>query len=156
MAGASRASPDATTRTAVGELLGPDVLEQEAARARSHGFVDVLVGVERGQHEHSRLAAVGQEAAGRFQAVHLRHADVHQDNVRSEAARLRECVLAVLRFADYLDVLLGIEDQAEAAAHERLVVGDQHADHRGVGSTGRWARMVKPPSGRRPASSWPP
>ena len=43
--------------------------------------------------------------------------------------------------ADDLDVGLGVEDDAEAGAHERLVVGDQDADHHGaVSRSGRRAR----------------
>ena len=37
--------------------------------------------------------------------------------------------MPVGRLADDFDVLLGVEDQAEAASHERLVVGDEDSDH---------------------------
>jgi len=37
---------------------------------------------------------------------------------------------------------LGVEDHAEAAAHERLVVGDEDADHGDSASTGSRARTA--------------
>src|SRR3954468_203764 len=64
--GARRASPRATRRLpaagrrgggdeadAVGELVGGDVLEEEPAGARAQRVVDVLVEVERREHEHA-------------------------------------------------------------------------------------------------------
>ena len=47
----------------------------------------------------------------------------------SSAARL-ERLGAVGGLADDLDVLLGLEDHPEPRADERLVVDDEHADHR--------------------------
>ena len=57
--------------------------------------------------------------------------------------------------ADDLHLGLGVEDHAEAGAHERLVVDEQDADHvrDSIGST---ARRTKPPPSRGPASSVPP
>ena len=55
--GASSASPAATARIAVDELLGRRVLEQEAARAGLQRVVDVLVEVEGGEDEHARRVA---------------------------------------------------------------------------------------------------
>ena len=45
-------------------------------------------------------------------------------------AREPHRLVAVGRLADHLDVVLGVEQRAEAGAHERLVVGEQDADHR--------------------------
>ena len=44
-----------------------------------------------------------------------------------EAPRLRDRLEPVGGLADDLDVLLGLEDHAEARPHERLVVDDQDA-----------------------------
>ena len=57
----------------------------------------------------------------------------------------------VIRLADHVDVGLRSEDHAEAAAHQRLVVGDDGADH-----SGNRASTAKPPPGRGPASRVPP
>src|SRR5918996_1794619 len=50
----------------VGELLGADVLEEEAAGTGLHGLVDVLVRVESGQDEHAGNAVGGEEAPCRL------------------------------------------------------------------------------------------
>ena len=44
--------------------------------------------------------------------------------------------------ADDLEVVAGLQDHAEAAAHQRLVVGQQHADGHRAASSGRraWTR----------------
>ena len=78
-----------------------------------------------------------QEPARGLESVELRHADVHEDHVGSELAGACEGLESVGRLADDLDVLLRFEDQPEAAAHERLVVGDEHPDHGVVRSGGR-------------------
>ena len=72
------------------------VFEHEAACSGAERFVDVLVEVKRGEHEHPRWligrGAVKDLPSG-FQSVHHRHPDVHQHDVGSEchvsAARLR-------------------------------------------------------------------
>jgi hypothetical protein len=100
------------------ELLGRDVLEQEATRARPERVVDVLVHVEGRQHHDFRVHAVGcEQPARRLDPIDLRHADVHEHDVRSQAQRLRHGVRAVGSLAGHLDVLLGIEDHAKARAH---------------------------------------
>src|SRR6185436_19535429 len=53
------------------------------------------------------------------------------------------------------DVLLGFEQRTEAAADQRLVVGEQYPDHADR-SRGSSACTVYPPSARGPARSRPP
>ena len=154
--GASSASPFPTERIAFDELLRRDVLEQEAAGSGAERVVDVLVHVEGRQHHDLRLGrAVGEEPARRLDAVELRHAHVHQHDVRREPLPFGDRLEPVRGFADDLDVLLRFEDHAEARAHECLVVDDQDAQaHSAV--TGSRARSSNPPSGRGPAASSPP
>jgi hypothetical protein len=144
---AARDDPDAGR-----ELLRRHVLEQEPAGARAQRLVDVLVEVERGEHEHARghVAAQRGHLARRLDAVELGHADVHQHDVGRQATRLLDRRVAVGRLADDVDVLLGVEDHAEAGAHQRLVVGDQDADH-----SGSLATTSNPPPATGPARSEP-
>jgi hypothetical protein len=118
----------------VEEVGGVDVFEEEAARAGTDGFIDVLVEVEGGKHEYAsgEGGVVAQPACGR-DSVGDWHADVHQDDIRSKRAGEFNCFVAVLGLPDDVDLVVSLEDQAETAAHERLVVGEQDADH--VGST---------------------
>ena len=71
----------------VEQPVGRRVLEQEPAGADAQRLVDVLVEVEGREHQHRGLELrVGEDPLGRLQAVELRHADVHQDDVGPPAA----------------------------------------------------------------------
>ena len=116
------------------QLLGGRVLEQEAAGAGAQGLVDVLVEVEGRQDQHPDLArALGHHLARGLEPVEVGHADVHEHDVGPQRARRAHRLGAVLGLAHHLDVLLGVEDHAEAGAHEGLVVGEQdaHGAHSG-------------------------
>ena len=108
---------------------------------------------------------VAEDLAGRFQPVHDRHPDVHQNDVGPQMPRQADRVRAVGGLAHDLQAGLGGEHRGEALPHHRLVVGDQAprgpAARRavrghGVSPTGSTAETTKPPSGDRPADSEPP
>ena len=125
------------------ELLGRRVLEQEPAGTCAQRLVDVLITVERGEHQDARRLAAGDavrdDPPRGLETVELGHADVHQHDVGTERPDQVDRVAAVRRFADDLDLGLGVEDHAEPGAHECLVVDEQHADH-DAASTGSCAR----------------
>ena len=74
-----------------------------------------------------------------------------------EARRLVDRLEPVARLGHDLDVLLAGEQHAEAGAHHRLVVGDEHADAHGrVRSSGRRVLSTKPPPVAAPAVISPP
>ena len=148
LAGADRAD-------GAGQLLAGGVLEQEAAGSGLHGVVDVLVEVEGGQHEDLGPAAASGKLGGCLDAVESGHADVHQDDVRVQAACLCECLAAVAGFARDAEIWFGFHQHAQALADQVLVVGDQHADH-GGSPIGSQAQTVNPPPGRGPARRSPP
>src|SRR4029078_2081925 len=62
-----------------------------------------------------------------------------------------EHLVAVRGLGDHVDVRGAGEHDAQARAHERVVVDKQDADHRG-----RLARSTNAPSGSTPCSSVPP
>ena len=66
------------------QLRAGDVLQQVAARARAHRLEDQLVLVEGRQHEDLRARRPTADPPRRLHAVHLRHADVHEHDVRCE------------------------------------------------------------------------
>jgi hypothetical protein len=114
------------------------VLEQEAAGSGPDRVVDVLVEIERRQHEDAGGVAPGEQPARRLDAVQSRHPHVHQHDVRPAQAREFDRLGAVRGLGHDVHVLLGVEDHAEAAPDQGLVVGDDHADHeRPVGSRAR-------------------
>ena len=106
------------------------VLEQEPAGAGAQRLVDVVVEIERREHQHAD--GVGHvrpgEASGRFDPVEDRHADVHQHDVGSEALDDLDRVETIGGLTDHLDVGLGVEDRLEAGAHDVLIVDHDHPD----------------------------
>ena len=139
--GESRASPPWTTRIASSEPFARGVLEQEAGRSGAQRAEDVLVEVERGQHEHARprLDAGGGQTRRGLDAVHAGHADVHQDHVRPQVVGALDRLGAVARLADDLEVVLGLQEEPEAGADEFLVVDDQQPDAHASPPTGSHA-----------------
>jgi hypothetical protein len=138
------------------QLLGRVVLQDEAAGPGAEGFVDVLIEVERGQDQDPN-AGVGRKDPPRcLESVELGHPDVHQHHGRREPRGLVDRLEPIARLGDHLDVGLAGEQHAEARAHHRLVVGDEHADAHTAVSTGSRALRMKPPSGAGPADISPP
>ena len=142
MDGASRASPAGDDPDRLQQVVGGGVLEEEPAGAGPECLVDVLVEVEGGQDEHARGAGPGGDPAGGLDAVEIRHADVHQHDLRTQPPRRLDHFFAVTRLSDHLQVRFGVQDDPEPGADKFLVVGDQDADGHG------WAPFA-PVSGRR-------
>ena len=147
--GATTASPLAIARIAASSSSGSASLSRKPRRAGSQGGEHVLVEVEGREHEDLRLAL---DQRGRGDAVEARHAHVHQHDVGGRDRQRLDRLAAVGRLADDGHVGLGVDHELEAVADQRLVVGDEDADH----DAGIAARTSKPPSGRGPASSVPP
>ena len=119
-------------------------------------LVDVLIELEGGEDEDTRpLARQRGQLAGRLEAAHLRHLDVHQDDVRSLATCGFDSLTTGARLSDNLEVVLGFEDHPQAGTDEGLVIGEQDADHDAPSPSGKRARTRYPPPGRGPASSSP-
>src|SRR5919198_205382 len=138
------------------ELLGRGVLEQEAGGALLHRAAQVAGPSERGQDQDLAAGHLRPQLRGGLQAVDPRHLDVEQRDVRARVARRREHLVAARDLRDDLDVGLEREQPGQGSAHHRLVLGQQHADHRAE-ATGTTARTRNPgPSSRGPASRRPP
>ncbi len=152
-------------RAVVGEqCLGQLRLEQHMAgvdradRAGQCLRVDVLVdvpggaGPQRGDHgavlgeagddEDPGPAALLLERAQRLDAVDAGHLEVHQDHVGVERAGPGDALGAVGGLADHLDVVLHLQEGAQAAADDLVVVDQQDADR------GQGVRHRGPPSRR--------
>jgi hypothetical protein len=156
ISGASSDRPAATVRTAPASSRGGALLSKEPARASAQRVVDVGIVIEGGQDQYACAdLRRGKQTARGLDPVEAGHPDVHDEHVWLEPQRLLDGLTPVGCLSDHLDVVLALEDRPKAAAHERLVVNKQHADHRAVLATGSRTRTLKPPSGRGPASMWP-
>ena len=78
-------------------------------------------------HAHVRIALAhlrrGLEAGDSF------HGDVHQHDVGPLAVGDLERLLAARGFGDHLHLAHSLQKRMDAGAHQRVVVGEQHADH---------------------------
>jgi hypothetical protein len=103
------------------------VLQQIAACTRlERSHVDV-VAVHR-EHEHLRAFDALQDLPRRLDAVQLRHRDVHDDDVRAELLDEIDRGPAVARFADDLDLLVRLEDAAQALSDHGVIVNQEDAN----------------------------
>src|SRR5262249_12971560 len=84
--------------------------------------------------------------------------NVHHHDVGLQLADERDRGAAVVRFAHHLEVVFGVEQEAEPGADQLLVVGEDDADHRLATTSAlrRGASTQKPPPTRGPAVSTPP
>src|SRR5439155_16999945 len=110
------------------QLLCGRILEQETARPRSQGLVDILGQTEGREDEDSRGRRAGAESSRGFEAVDARHANVHQHEIGLQPPRRLDRLEAVSGLSHDLDLRIHLEELAKARADERLVVGDDDAD----------------------------
>ena len=140
------------------QLLARHVLEEEAARARLHGVVDVLVEVERREHEHAASASPRRPGAGSPRCRPWSgHPDVHQHDVGRELGHLAQADRAVRRLPHHLDVvreLRGSSGSRRGPAPGRRRAGPGSPRHHA--STGAGPPAWNPPAGVGPASREPP
>ena len=102
----------------------------------------------------TRVAAVSGSAAIALRgldAVLDRHPDVHEHDVRLQLADERQRLGTVGCLPHRLEVGRGVDEHAKAAAHERLVVGDENAD-----AVAHDCRPPLPPMGSRARTTKPP
>jgi hypothetical protein len=107
-------------------------------------LVHIFVQVEGGEHEHREaVEAGGANPAGGLDAVHHRHADVHQNHIGRKRSRQLDTGRTVGGLPHHVDVILSVEDHRESIPDQLLIVGEQHPDHESC-PTGSVARTRKP------------
>jgi hypothetical protein len=133
------------------------VFEQEPAGAGPQRGEDVFVEAEVGEdHDaHAFQPRVRGDLPGGLEAVQHRHLNVHQRDVRAVLGGQPHRLQPVGGLGGHLDVVFGVQQRADAAADQRLVISQQHPDHDGA-RAGSSARTRKPPASRGPARSRPP
>ena len=140
--------PAASDRIACFDFFGGGVFGEVAAgsglKGREEGGV---VGVG-GENEHLRLRLCAPDLSGCLDTVNLRHAQIHQNDVRSLSGDHFNGLRAVASGADEVDPIDQADQHRQAVAHDSLVVGDHDADRRlaqrGTSSTTRQPSWVGP------------
>ena len=114
------------------ELLGLGVLEHVADRARLDGAEDLGVGIVGGDHEHRGCVFPGADRARRLHTARggaeladLPESQVHEDDVDVADAGALDRSLRRRRLGDDLEIVLGPDESGEAAADDRMVVGEK-------------------------------
>ena len=110
------------------ELIRAERLDQELAGPGQHGSAEV-VRLTLDGHHHDRG---GRDGPGQLfrggDAIHVRHVDVHQDDIRGEGCRHADGLSAGRRGADHVHVALEAKQLREVVARLRDVVDDQDSD----------------------------
>src|SRR5438552_8727314 len=138
-------------------FLACGFLQDVALRARLQGAVDVLRAQIHGEDQHARLRTFLDNAPRRLHAVELRHGDVHDDDVRSQAQRLGDRLAAVGRDGNHLKVA-SLEQGAEAVPDDRVIVGKQHRYRHATSPLWTWysTSTCTPAWGQAFSENWAP
>src|SRR5215217_3060536 len=107
------------------QLLGVGVLKEVAYRPGAHGLRHRSILKDAGERHDLHLRQLRADGSDGLYAVHDGHEEVHQDDVGLELPGHLQRLLAVLRFADHLELRVEGEEHPQALAHHAVVVGYQ-------------------------------
>ena len=105
------------------EGLDDKILDAGLYRLDYHGLL-----AHGGAHHHIGLVVLGADRLQRLQSVHVRHGDVHQDQIRLEFKILFHSILAVHRLVQVGKAILG-QRVPDHLPHEGCVVNNQNLSH---------------------------
>jgi hypothetical protein len=129
------------------QASGLGVFEQETTGAGPQPGVDVIVKVEGGQDQHFARQPGRHDVAGGLDAVVTGHPDVHEHHVGTQRGAHGDGGRPIGGLADHLEIVFGVEYQAEAHPDERMVVDQEHADHGGTAAPGSSRAVTRQPRG---------
>ncbi len=116
----------------VDEVVRADLLQEVARRPGEDRLEERLVVGERGEDETRRARMKRADVATRFDAVSVLEPDIEHGDVGVERMDPSDCLLGRRRLADDDDVPLGLEQVADAAPHDLVVVEQEHCDALGL------------------------
>src|SRR5882724_6866396 len=77
-------------------------------------------------HNQDRPGIAGHDDLSGLKTIHVRHVDVHTDDVRLKRLGLSDCVTPVARLAAHFQLWIRRNNALQHFAHERRVVHNQH------------------------------
>jgi hypothetical protein len=89
---------------------------------------EMLIRAMHRQNENPDERGFLLDATRRLHTVQPRHRNVHQDNIRLQSLGHFDGGIPGESFADHLHVGLAFQQEADAAPHDGVVVGDQDPD----------------------------
>jgi hypothetical protein len=128
------------------QVFGVAGLQDIAASAGANGFDHELPVVVRGQNDDADLRMPNPDPPCGLEPVHLRHADVEQDDVRLSRAVVDhpKDLGAVGGLTEDLDVAGHFQIATQTLADQGMVVRDHHADRHATFSIGVPRPGLKP------------
>jgi hypothetical protein len=81
-----------------------------------------------GQGDHLNMRELLANRARGGGAVHTRHHQIHQHDIRLHLLAQAQRLLAVARLADQLKVVEDLQESREPAANDGMVVDNQHTN----------------------------
>jgi hypothetical protein len=94
---------------------------------------DLVVANKAGQHQHVGVRLLGGNLPGGFNPVHLRHEQVHQNDIRFELFGLINGFQAVLCFSNYLYIACLCQEGFDPLPDDGMVIDDEHPDDSVIG-----------------------
>src|SRR5665811_2422364 len=79
------------------------------------------------QHQHSHIWIFGGNHLGRLNAVHVGHADIHDDQVRTLLLQPGKSLASCRCLGDYDDVRFRIQDLSQAFPEKDMVISKDYA-----------------------------
>lgn len=101
-------------------------LEHVAPGSRGERVRDQVLLVEHREHQDADRRVAREDSPRRFYAVHSGHPQIHHDDIRPQQESLAHGVGSCAGLAHDLDARESAEECDHAAAHDRMVVGDQN------------------------------
>src|SRR5262245_11527778 len=113
----------------VDDVVGGRSFQEIASRSAANRAKHIVVGVVRGEDDDGwNLAGKGRDALATFGAGQLQ---IEKHDVRVVRGDRPQAVVDAADRADDLEIARALEDRRDPLAHDRVVVNDEDANHRG-------------------------
>ena len=102
--------------------------------------LDEFLVIERGQYNDSRRQLFAPQLAQYREAVHVRHEEVENHNLRPQLAHSLQRFLSGRRASYYFDILLDPKKLNQAVKNDWMVIGQNEANRRIIPA--RWPMLA--------------
>lgn len=104
------------------QLRPADIFKEIPRSAVGDGAKYAFVIVKGGQHQNGCFGNIPLDQARSLNAAHLRHSDIHENDMRAVDFRLFISLLTVFRFRNHPDIQISPEKRTQAVPDNSLIV----------------------------------